>query len=78
MKTKQQIANSSFQELNYDPASEHIKKIEQWSEIWFQKTEVLKEWKDYIVSYDSQTGNNFTLYKIHKPDILVRLSTTGC
>ena len=33
MKTKQQIANSSFQELNYDPASEHIKKIEQWSEI---------------------------------------------
>ena len=29
MKAKQQIANSSFQELNYDPASEHIKKIEQ-------------------------------------------------
>ena len=37
IKAQQQIAKSSFQELNYDPTKEHIKKVEQWSEKWFRK-----------------------------------------
>ena len=40
IKAQQQIAKSSFQELNYDPTKEHIKKVEQWSEKWFRKKEI--------------------------------------
>ena len=32
IKAQQQIAKSSFHELNYDGTKEHIKKVEQWSE----------------------------------------------
>ena len=56
----------------------HIKKFEQWSEKWFQKKEISKEWKECIANYDAQPGKNSTLYKTHKPDIPVRLLTTGC
>ena len=37
-----------------------------------------KDWKEYIVNYEAQHGKNSILYKIHKPDIPVRLLTTGC
>ena len=77
IKAKQQITRSSFQELNYDPTKEHIKKVEQCSEKWFRKKEISKEWKEYIVKYDAQPGKNSTLYKTHKPDIPVRLLTPG-
>ena len=40
--------------------------------------ETLKEWKEHIVNYDTQPGKNSTLYKTHRPDISLRLSTTGC
>ena len=75
IKAQQQIAKSSFQELNYDPTKEHIKKVEQWSEKWFRKTNFkIME----IVNYDAQPGENSTLYKTYKPDIPVRLFTTVC
>ena len=77
IKAKQQITRSSFQELNYDPTKEHIKKVEQCSEKWFRKKEISKEWKEYIVKYDAQPGKNSTLYKTRKPDIPVRLLTLG-
>ena len=72
------MAKCSFQDFNYNPTIEHIKKVEQWSEKWFRKKEISKEWKDYIVNYDAQPGKNSTLYKTHKPDIPVRILTTGC
>ena len=43
----------------------------------FGKKEISKEWKDYIVHYDVQPGKNF-IHKIHKPEIPIRLLTTGC
>ena len=42
IKAQQQIAVSSFQQLDYDPTKEHIKKVEQGSEKWFQKKEISK------------------------------------
>ena len=42
IKAQQQIAVSSFQQLDYDPTKEHIKKVEQVSEKWFQKKEISK------------------------------------
>ena len=32
-----------------------------------------KEWKEYIVNCDSQTGKNSNPYKTPKPDIPIRL-----
>ena len=37
VKAQQQIAKSSFQELDYDPTKEHIKRVEHWSEKRFGK-----------------------------------------
>ena len=52
IKAQQQIANSSFQELNYDPTKEH-KKVGQWCEKCFRKKEISKKWKEHIVNYDA-------------------------
>ena len=70
-------AKSSFQQLYYDPTKEHIKKVEQWSDKWIRINGISKEWKEYIVNYDTQPAKNSTLYKTNKSDILVRLLTTG-
>ena len=53
VKAQQQIAKSSFQELDYDPTKEHIKRVEQWSEKRFGKKKNSKEWKEYIFNYDA-------------------------
>ena len=42
------------------------------------KKKLSKKWKEYIINYDAQPGKNPTLFKAHKPDIPVRLLTTGC
>ena len=33
----------------------------------------MKEWKENIVNYDAQPGKNSTLYKSHKPEILLTI-----
>ena len=43
-----------------------MKKVEQCTEKWFRKKEISKEWKEYIVNYDSQSGENSTLYMFRK------------
>ena len=43
-----------------------------------RKRELLKSWASFIVNPDAQPGKNSTLYKTHKPNIPVRLLTTGC
>lgn len=64
IKAQQQIAKSSFQEINNNPTKELLEKVEKW--------------KEYIVNYDARPGKNSTLYKTHKPDIPITLLTTGC
>ena len=64
IKAQQQIAKSSFQEINNNPTKELLEKVEKW--------------KEYIVNYDARPGKNSTLYKTHKSDIPITLLTTGC
>ena len=42
IKAQQQKAKSSFQELDYDPAKEHIQKVGQWSQKWFRRKKFRK------------------------------------
>ena len=37
-----------------------------------------KEWKFFTVNPNAQTGKNSTLYKTHKPNIIVKLLATEC
>ena len=43
-----------------------------------EKMCVTKKWKFFIVNPNAQTGKNSTLYKTHKPNIIVKLLTTEC
>ena len=47
IKAQQQIAKSSFQEINNNPTKEPLEKVEKW--------------KEYIVNYDARPGKNSTL-----------------
>ena len=43
-----------------------------------RKAELTKEWASFIVNPNAQPGKNSALYKTDKPNIPVRLLTTGC
>ena len=45
---------------------------------WYQKGEISKEWKEFIVNKGTTPGKNSTLYKTHKQGNPVRLLTSGC
>ena len=77
-KEEEQIDKSSFNTLDHDPTSNHIKIVSEWANKWFTKGEISKEWGNYIINEDAQPGKNSTLYKTHKQGNLVRLLTTGC
>ena len=49
VKAQQQIAKSSFQELDYDPTKEHIKRVEHWSEKRFGKKKIRKNGKSIFL-----------------------------
>ena len=77
-KAKEQINRSSFVELDHDPNPSHIQKVEAWIDKWYQKGEISKEWKEFIVNKGATLEKNFTLYKTHKQGNPVRLLTSGC
>ena len=52
--------------------------MKQFSKKCVRKGELSKEWASFIVNPNAQPGKNSTLYKTHKPNIKVRLLTTGC
>ena len=41
------------------------------------KKEVSKVWKECVINYDAQPVKNSNIYKAYKPDMPVRLLTTG-
>ena len=77
-KANEQIERSSFQVLDHDPTRDHIEQVRQWTEKWVGRNEVDKNWKEFIINEDAQPGKNTPLYKTHKPNTPVRVSTTGC
>lgn len=77
-KAKEQIGRSSFMEIDHDPTPQHIQKVKEWAEKWYDRNEITKEWKEFIVNYDAKPGKNSTLYKTHKQGTPVRLLTSGC
>ena len=48
VKAQQQIAKSSFQELDYDPTKEPIKRVEHWSEERFGKKKFERMERVYV------------------------------
>ena len=77
-KANEQIQKSSFLKTDYYPTTMHINKVNPWATKWISRNEISKEWAKYIVNEDTVTGKNSALYKTHKPNNPVRLSTTGC
>ena len=77
-KAKEQIARSSFTELDHDPTESHIQKVVDWAEKWHSNGQINKQWKEFIINRDSKPGKNSTLYKTHKAGTPVRLLTSGC
>ena len=77
-KANEQIQRSSFLKTDYYPTTMHINKVNPWATKWISRNEISKEWAKYIVNEDTVTGKNSALYKTHKPNNPVRLSTTGC
>ena len=77
-KANEQIQRSSFLKTDYDPTTMHINKVNPWATEWISRNEISKEWAKYIVNEDTVTGKNSVLYKTHKPNNPLRLSTTGC
>ena len=77
-KANEQIQRSSFLKTDYYPSTMHINKVNPWATKWISRNEISKEWAKYIVNEDTVTGKNSALYKTHKPNNPVRLSTTGC
>ena len=77
-KAYDQIERSSFRLLDYDPTEEHIERVTDWAGKWCLSGDISSDWKNYIINSDARPGKNVTLYKFHKPDIPVRLLTTGC
>ena len=51
--------------------------MKQFSKKWVRKGELSKQWALFIVNPNAQPGKNSALYKMHKPNIPVRLLTTG-
>ena len=76
-KANEQIQRSSFLKTDYYPTTMHINKVNPWATKWISRNEISKEWAKYIVNEDTVTGKNSALYKTHKPNNPVRLSTTG-
>ena len=52
--------------------------MKQFKKKWVRKGELSKEWASFIVNPNAQLGKNSTIYKTHKPNIVVRFLTTGC
>ena len=77
-KANEQIQRSSFLKTDYYPTTMHINKVNPWATKWISRNEISKEWAKYIVNEDTVTGKNSALYKTHKPNNPIRLSTTGC
>ena len=44
-KAQEQI-DSSFKTLDHDPTSNHIKIVSEWSNKWFRKGEISKDWRN--------------------------------
>ena len=78
IKAQEQIARSSFVELQHDPTLQHIQEVEKWATKWFESGQVTKDWRDFIVNKSAAPGKNSTLYKTHKTGNPVRLLTSGC
>ena len=72
-----QIDRSSFETLDHDPTSNHIKIVSEWANKWFRKGEISKDWRNYIINEDAEPGKIPTLYKTHKQGDPVRLLTMG-
>ena len=77
-KAEEQIARSSFEKIDHDPTSSHIKIVSSWADRWHQRGEICAGWKFFIINNSAQPGKNSTLYKTHKTGTPVRLLTTGC
>ena len=77
-KAKEKIERSSFAEINYDPTTSHVQKVENWARKWHDRGEISKEWKEYVINKEARPGKNPTLYKTHKQGNRVRLLTSGC
>ena len=77
-KANEQIERSFFLKTDYDPTALHINKVKEWTTKWISRNEISKEWVKQIVNENAVPGKTSTLYKIHKPNNLVRLLTTGC
>ena len=52
--------------------------MKEWAIKLISKNEISKEWAKYVVNENGIPGKNGTLYKIHNPNNLVCLLTTGC
>ena len=76
IKANEQINRSNFIEIDHDPTNDHIKIVNSFVTKW--QKELSKEWSEFIRCTEARPGKNSTLYKTHKPDIPVRLLTTGC
>ena len=76
-KANEQIRKSNFKNIHFDPTSLYIHKVKEFSKKWVRKDELSKEWASFIVNPNAQPRKNSTLYKTHKPNIPVRLLTTG-
>jgi hypothetical protein len=77
-KAEAQISRSSFRKVDHDLTNTHINKVESWATKWRDKNAISKSWFEFIVNNKATPGKNSTMYKTHKPNIPVRLLTTGC
>ena len=50
IKGNEQIGRSSFIKLDQDPTKEHITKVKQWADKWFERKEILKEWHQFVIN----------------------------
>ena len=77
-KSSVQIQRSNFITINEDPTNKHIEKVKSFVKKWSGLNQLTTAWQQFIINENAQPGKNSPLYKTHKPDIPVRLLTTGC
>ena len=49
-KTNEQIRNSNFKGIEFDPTSSHIQKVKQFLKKRFRESELSQEWVSFIVN----------------------------
>ena len=65
LKAEQQILESNFIRLDYDPTEEHISKVSSWASKWHARQEISEEWSKFVLNLEAKPAKYSTLYKTH-------------